>query len=177
MFSSVGHRGTYRTQAGTGNHARRPRRALAFSVAASLLLGAGCTSRPDAGAAGSAGAIAVTHAVAWGAADVKAATVGMEIRNGGDAPDTLIAVSSPAGAAMLHTEVPGEGMRPMPVLPLPPRTAIRVGRGLHVMVESLRGAPAAGTTIPVTLRFARAGAIELSIPVQRYSEALTVLGE
>src|SRR3546814_5163868 len=43
--------------------------------------------------------IRVTHAVAWSAADVKAATVGMEISNGSDAFDTLIAVTSPAGAA------------------------------------------------------------------------------
>ena len=121
--------------------------------------------------------MAVTHAVAWGAADVKAVTVGMEINNQGDVTDTLVAVTSPAGAAMLHTEVPGQGMRPVPVLPLPRRSAIRIGRGLHIMVEGLPDTPATGATIPLTLRFARAGPMELSIPVLRYSEALTALGE
>lgn len=143
-----------------------------------LFLVAGACSRPaDIGARGSTGAIRVTHAVAWSAAGVKAATVGMEISNEGDVTDTLIAVTSPAGAAMLHTEVAGQGMRPVPVLPLAPRGSIRIGRGLHVMVESLQDAPATGSSIPLTLRFARAGPLELSVPVLRYSEALTALGE
>jgi copper(I)-binding protein len=78
---------------------------------------------------------------------------------------------------MLHSEVAGQGMRPVPVLPLAPRGSVRIGRGLHVMVESLRDAPATGSSIPLTLRFARAGPMELSVPVLRYSEALTALGE
>jgi len=174
MFRPVGHRGIYRAGGAAGNHARRARHA---GLAAWLLLGAGCARPPDAGARGSAADITVTHAVAWSAADVKAATVGMEISNQGDVADTLVGVTSPAGAATLHTEVPGQGMRPIPALPLPRRSSIRIGRGLHLMVEGLRESPPVGTTIPVTLRFARAGAMALSIPVLRYSEALTALGE
>lgn len=147
-----------------------------LTVACCLLLVA-CSQRPDSGATGRAGDLVVTHAVAWGAADVKAATVGMEIRNDSDLTDTLVAVTSPAGNATLHTEAPGQGMRPIPALPLPRRSAIRIGRGLHVMIEGLAAAPAAGQSIRVTLRFAHAGPMELSIPVLRYSEALTVLGE
>ncbi len=146
-------------------------------IAAGFLFLSGCGSRPGAGATGLAGDIEVTHAVAWGAADLKAATVGMEIRNDGDITDTLVAVTSPAGNATLHTEAPGQGMRPVAALPLPRRSAIRIGRGLHVMIEGLPAAPTAGKAIPVTLRFAHAGPMELSIPVLRYSEALTVLGE
>lgn len=143
----------------------------------SFLLAAACARAPDVGASGHHGSLRVVHAVAWGAAGVKAATVGMEISNQGDVADTLIAVTSASGAAALHTEVAGQGMRPVPVLPLPPRGTIRIGRGLHVMVESLKDAPATGTSIPLTLRFARGGAIELSVPVLRYTEALTALGE
>jgi copper(I)-binding protein len=150
---------------------------LALTIIGSSLVIAGCSRPAGAGAHGSSGALQVTHAVAWSAADVKAATIGMEISNGGDATDTLVAVTSPAGAAMLHTEVTGQGMRPVPALPLPPRGSVRIGRGLHVMVENLKDAPATGTTIPLTLRFARGGAIDLSVPVLRYSEALTALGE
>ena len=62
-------------------------------------------------------------------------------------------------------------------LPLPRRSAIRIGRGLHVMIEGLQATPAPGKVIPLTLRFAHAGPMELSIPVLRYSEALTALGE
>ena len=109
---------------------------------------------------------------------MKAATVGMEISNEGDASDTLIAVTSPAGAAMLHTEVPGQGMRPCPSCRCRVAAPIRIGRGLHVMVESLTGCPCAlEQPIPVTLRFARAGPMDLSVPVLRYSEALSALGE
>lgn len=146
-------------------------------LAASFLSLAGCARGPEAGATGHAGDIVVTHAVAWGAADVKAATVGMEIRNDGDLTDTLVAVTSPAGNATLHTEAPGQGMRPIAALPLPRRSAIRIGRGLHVMIEGLQATPAPGKVIPLTLRFAHAGPMELSIPVLRYSEALTALGE
>jgi copper(I)-binding protein len=146
-------------------------------VLAGWLLVAACSRSADVGARASSGAIRVRHAVAWSTADVKSATVGMEIGNEGDKPDTLVGVTSRAGAAMLHTEVTGQGMRPVPVLPLPPRGTIRIGRGLHVMVESLQEVPATGTTIPLTLRFARAGAVELSVPVMRYTEALSALGE
>jgi copper(I)-binding protein len=157
-----------------GNHELTAHR-LAF--AACGLLVAACSHSPDVGAKGSSGSISVRHAVAWSTADVKSATVGMEIGNQGDTPDTLVAVTSRAGAAMLHAEMPGEGMRPVPVLPLPPHGAIRIGRGLHVMVEGLREVPATGATIPLTLRFAHAGAVDLSVPVLRYSEALSALGE
>ena len=138
---------------------------------------AACARPADIGARGSAGDVGVRHAVAWSAADVKAATVGMEISNDGRVTDTLIAITSSAGSATLHTEVPGQGMRPVAGLPLPPRETIRIGRGLHVMVESLKDAPAPGGMIPLTLRFAHAGAIDVSVPVLRYSEALTALGE
>jgi copper(I)-binding protein len=141
------------------------------------LLLVACSRPAGAGANGTSGSIRVTHAVAWTAAGVKAATVGMEIGNQGDVPDTLIAVTSPAGAATLHSEVAGQGMRPIPVLPLAPRGSARIGRGLHVMVEDMKEAPVTGGTIPVTLRFARAGAMDLSVPVLRYSEALSALGE
>ena len=174
MFNRIGHSGIYRAGRGAGNYAPCAR---GLALAAWVVLSAGCARPADIGARGSAGAIAVSHAVAWGVADVKAVTVGMEISNEGEVADTLVAVTSPAGGATLHTEVPGQGMRPISVLPLPRRSAIRIGRGLHVMIESLQKVPAVGATIPVTLRFAGAGAMELSVPVMQYSEALSALGE
>lgn len=157
-----------------GNH----RALMQYLPAGSMCLLLVACSRPaGAGAGGASGSIRVTHAVAWTAAGVKAATVGMEIGNQGDVPDTLVAVTSPAGNATLHSEVSGQGMRPVSVLPLPPRGSTRIGRGLHVMVEDLKEAPVTGSTIPVTLRFARAGAMDLAVPVLRYSEALSALGE
>jgi copper(I)-binding protein len=157
-----------------GNHSRLVRR---VAVSIGVLLSAACSRTAEVGAAGSSGPIVVERAVAWSAAGLKAATVGMEISNQGDVTDSLIAVTSPAGNATLHSEVPGQGMRPVPVLPLPPRGTLRIGRGLHIMVEDMKAAPATGGTVPVTLRLARGGAIELAVPVMRYTEALTALGE
>ena len=150
-------------------------RAVLLAVGITVL--AACARRNEAGAHGRVGDIDVRHAVAWGAADVHAVTVGLEIGNRGDGADTLIALTSPLGAATLHTEVPGEGMRPTPVLPLPRRSSTRLGKGVHVMIQDLARAPTAGDTIPLSLRFVRAGTLELRVPVLRYSEAVAAVGE
>jgi copper(I)-binding protein len=143
MFNTIGHRGTYRIRRRAGNRAWS---ACTLIAAISVQPLAGCSRPADVGATARAGSITVTRAVAWSAADVKAATIGMEIGNTGDVTDTLVAVTSPAGAAMLHAEMPGQGMRPVPTLALPARSAIRMGRGLHVMVEDLRTAPGPPTS-------------------------------
>lgn len=152
------------------------------NVRARLLLAgmvglAACARRDEVGAHGRAGDLDVRHAVAWGAADVHAVTVGLEVENRGDVADTLIALTSGLGAATLHAEVPGTGMRPMPVLPLPRRSSIRLGKGLHIMVQDLSRAPAPGDTIPLSLRFVHAGTLDLRVPVLRYSEAIDAVGE
>ena len=53
-------------------------------LGACCLVAAACSRPVGVGAHGTTGSIRVTHAVAWSAADVKAATVGMEIGNAGD---------------------------------------------------------------------------------------------
>src|SRR4029077_882806 len=103
------------------------------------------------GAHGTIGDVSVSHAVAWGAADVKAATIGMEIHNAGDAADTLVGVTAAAGDATLHNEAPGQGMHPIPVVPLERKGSLRFGRGLHVMVTDLPKSPVAGDSVRLTL--------------------------
>jgi copper(I)-binding protein len=50
------------------------------------------------------------------------------------------------------------------------------GRTVHVMVEDLTSAIPVGSTLPLELRFARAGTLRVDVPVLRFSEALTALG-
>jgi copper(I)-binding protein len=45
------------------------------------------------------------------------------------------------------------------------------------MLTEMPDHPKPGQTVPVTLRFARAGALDLAVPVLRYSDALEALGE
>jgi copper(I)-binding protein len=142
-----------------------------------VLLVSACGGGGGSGAHGEIGDITVSRAVAWSAADIKGATIGMEIHNAGDAADTLVGVSAAVGDATLHSEAPGQGMQPVPLVPLERKGSLRFGRGLHVMVTDLPKSPAPGDSVRLTLRFARAGALDLNVPVLKYSAALTALGE
>ncbi len=147
-----------------------------------LVIGAGilaaCGGGGGSGASASAGDLRVLHAVAWTApGEVKGATIGLEIRNGGDVADTLVGVTSSAGSATLHVESPGSGMRPVPAIQLPPRMATRLGRGLHVMLSEMTAQPKPGEELPLTLRFSGGAAFDLRVPVMRYPDALGILGE
>ena len=137
---------------------------------------AGCGSAGS-GASGSVGGLQVRHAVAWTAGDVKGASIGLEVENRSDHADTLVAVTAARGNAVVHLERPGGGMEPMGAVPLPRHVGTRMGRGLHVMVTEMPAQPKAGETIAVTLRFARAGALDLEVPVVKYGDAMKLLGE
>ncbi len=52
------------------------------------------------------------------------------------------------GGDAAHRSCRGRACAPCPCLPLPPRASIRIGRGLHVMVENLKDAPATGNYDP-----------------------------
>jgi copper(I)-binding protein len=149
-------------------------KATTLILCAGALAACGSDSR---GVSGTAGELHIRHAVAWTAGDVKGASMGLEIDNRSDAVDTLVAVTSPRGNAVVHMERPGGGMEPVAVVPLPRHMGTRLGRGLHVMVTEMPEQPKAGETVPVTLRFARAGALDLQVPVLKYSDALGDLGE
>ncbi len=95
----------------------------------------------------------------------------MELRNQGDAADTLVSldVAGARGAALhgSHGGAAGEGaMLEVGAVVLPPgrRLAFSPG-GVHGMVEWMTP-PAPGDTVEVTLRFALAGALTLRVPVR-----------
>ena len=149
-------------------------KATTLMLLAGALVACGSNSR---GVSGTVGELRIRHAVAWTAGDVKGASIGLEIENRSDDVDTLVAVTSPRGNAVVHMERPGGGMEPMAVVPLPRHVGTRLGRGLHIMVSEMPERPKVGETVSVTLRFARAGALDLQVPVLKYSDAQEVLGE
>jgi copper(I)-binding protein len=145
-------------------------------LAAALVL-AGCGGdRASGGASAELAGVQVTRAVAWGAPGVQGGSAGFEVAL--TAPDTLEGVSIGAGRAEVHaSKREGQhGMFPTGPLPLPAGRSTLDGEAYHVMLLDLPAALRAGDTVRLELRFARAGAVTLGVPVLRYSDALTALG-
>jgi periplasmic copper chaperone A len=97
----------------------------------------------------------------------------LTISNSGGADDRLISASSPrAGAVQLHTmEMDGAVMRMRPIeggvaVPAGGTVAFAPG-GMHLMFLDVATPFAEGETIPVTLNFEHAGAVNVNFPVSR----------
>ena len=87
------------------------------------------------------------------------------------AGDRLVGATSPvAGRVELHTHIrDGEvmRMREVPAIELPPGQAVTLAPGgLHLMLIGLTRPLAVGEAVPVTLRFERAGEVQVSLAVQ-----------
>ena len=95
----------------------------------------------------------------------------MKIENKG-AADQLVSASSPvAGEVQLH-EMAMEGnvmkMRQLKDLAIPAGGAVELKPGgYHLMFLNLKGPLAAGQTVPVKLKFAKAGEVEVQLPVNQ----------
>jgi periplasmic copper chaperone A len=95
-----------------------------------------------------------------------------EIRNAGSVSERLIAVSTPvAESADIHrTERDGDilRMRELVTVEIKPNDSVlfRPG-GFHVMLNGLKAPLKAGTEIPLTLQFDKAGAIEIEVRIER----------
>ena len=93
----------------------------------------------------------------------------MKIENKG-AADQLVSVSSPvAGEVQLH-EMAMEGnvmkMRQVKDIPVPAGGAVELKPGgLHLMFMNVKTPLAAGQTVQVKLKFAKAGEVEVKMPV------------
>jgi copper(I)-binding protein len=102
----------------------------------------------------------------------KNGAVYLEIRNAGTASDRLVAISTPAAeSAELHrTQVDGAIARMGELVTLeikPGDSALLHPGGPHIMLNGLKLPLKAGTEFPLTLRFERAGPVELEIRVER----------
>ncbi len=151
-------------------------RTLIFSLA---LLAAACgapqetaTTAPAPEAAAIAPGINVSDA--WASATPGGVSVSagyLVISNGGDAADTLTGASSPrAGRVELHTMSMTNGVMEMTQIPsveIPAGGSATFERGgNHLMFIDVTAPFAPGEEIPVTLSFANAGEVQVSLPVR-----------
>ncbi|MBB5692792.1 copper chaperone PCu(A)C [Muricoccus pecuniae] len=109
----------------------------------------------------------------WARAALQGGTGGafLTLRNAGSAPDRLVAASTPlARTTEIHETVrEGDVMRMRPTagieVPAGGSAALRPG-GAHVMMIGLTEALRPGATLPLTLRFERAGEVQVTVAVQ-----------
>jgi len=93
------------------------------------------------------------------------------VTNTGDTDDKLVAISSPAAAmSELHAmSMKGSVMEMRPAesgIDIPAGKTVRLTpSGLHVMFMNITRPFKEGTTIPVTLTFAKAGKVDLTLDV------------
>ena len=95
----------------------------------------------------------------------------MTIRNTGTQPDRLLSASTPGARVVeLHTHIrEGDVMRMRPVndIPLPPGQTVQLRPGgLHVMLIGLTGPLNRGASLPLTLRFERAGEVQVTLEIE-----------
>ncbi len=97
--------------------------------------------------------------------------------------DRLLAVTSPvAGSVEIHrSEMQGGVMRMRALtdgVPLPSGKPVQFGPGsLHLMLFDLQQPLQSGATVPLTLRFARAGTVEAKLQVQPREDAAEAAAE
>ncbi|MCA3278249.1 MAG: copper chaperone PCu(A)C [Roseomonas sp.] len=95
----------------------------------------------------------------------------MTLKNNGSTGDRLISATS-AGARVveLHTHIrEGDVMRMRPVadIPIPPGQTVQLRPGgLHIMLIGLTEPLRQGATLPLTLRFERAGEVQVTLGVE-----------
>jgi copper(I)-binding protein len=99
-----------------------------------------------------------------------AGAVFMTLSNGGSSADQLLSAASPVAATVeLHTHAMRDGvmhMHPIPSIEVPAggKAVLQPG-GLHIMLIDLKAPLKQGETIPLTLTFAKAGTVAVSVSV------------
>ena len=99
----------------------------------------------------------------------------MKIENKGIADQLLSASSPAAGEVQLH-EMAMEGsvmkMRQIKDIPVPAGGSVELKPGgLHLMLMNIKAPLAAGESVPVKLKFAKAGEVEVKMPVNAMGQA------
>jgi copper(I)-binding protein len=148
-----------------------------FAIIAGALALASVAIPAKAQNAAPGGPIAIEDA--WARATPGGATTAaiyLTLANHGDAEDRLIACATPvAREVQIHAmTVEGDIMRMGAVsggILLPPhRTVALKPGGYHLMLIGVKAPLKAGATVALTLRFARAGAITVHVPVKALRE-------
>jgi copper(I)-binding protein len=97
----------------------------------------------------------------------------LSFSNHGSIEDTLLSISSPLADSVTLHDSRNEGglvrMEAVERLVLPPGTSIEMEPGgLHLMLTSLKVGLTAGKRLPLVVTFARAGRLEVAVPIERY---------
>ena len=140
---------------------------------ASVLFAATLCAAPARAQEVKAGDLVITQA--WARATPNGAKIGggyLTIENKGSAPDRLIGGSTDAAAKLeVHEMAMKDGvmkMRPLDngVVIEPGKTVKLAPGGYHLMMFDLKGPLKQGDTVPVTLKFEKAGEVKVSLAVQ-----------
>lgn len=122
------------------------------------------------------GGIEVYDAYAPASPAPDVASLYFAVVNAGQLPDTLTAVRTTVGMAMLHDMVMEDGLSKMqhvPAISIAPGDTLRLVPGsYHVMLSQLSQPLEVGDTISVTLRFAHAGDLSFRAEVLTYTEVV-----
>lgn len=146
-----------------------------LSLALSGLAAACGGSTHSAAVAGRVGDLEIIHPFLPDPASPSVAAVYLTVRDTGSVPDRLVAASSDvATSAMLMSEQPAGTMAPLTDLAVPAHGEASLVPGHdHLMLENPKTSLRVGQTVAVTLRFARAGAITLEVPVVPLDDILS----
>lgn len=141
-----------------------------------LLLGAAATAAPAHDY--QIGDLSIAHPYAFETpAGARAAAGYLSVTNNGDSPDRLIEIRSALPHAAIHTTVIEDDvarMVPVDALEIAPGETVALEPGgAHVMFMGLESGFERGASVPATLVFEEAGAIEVMLSVEpRKSEAM-----
>lgn len=96
----------------------------------------------------------------------------MTLENRGSQPDQLVAASSPAaGKVELHENIRDGDvmkMREVKTIEIKPGDKIELKPGgLHMMLFDVKAPLKPGQSVPMTLRFERAGEVQVEVPVRQ----------
>ena len=126
------------------------------------------------GSAMAADSAGITVTAAWvraslGQSSTTAAYI--KVENKGTTEDKLLSVSTPAAAmAHLHESVSSNGIMQMNAVPAlvikPGQTVELTPGGMHIMVMNLKAPLKAGATMPLMLKFEKAGEIKVEAEVR-----------
>ena len=119
-----------------------------------------------------AGSVKIAHP--WARATVAGQRAGgafLKLQNTGSTPDRLIGGSTPAAERVeLHT-MSLEGtvmrMREVDAIDIPPGQTVELKPGqLHLMLQGLKAPLAVDTKVPLTLKFEKAGEVQVELKVE-----------
>ena len=119
-----------------------------------------------------AGALKIDHP--WARVTVPGQQAGgafLSVQNTGGAADRLLGGSSPAGHVELHTMAMDGNvmrMREVPAIDLPAGETVDLQPATthHLMITGLKAPLKQGDSVPLTLRFEKAGEVQVTLKVQ-----------